>query len=546
MIDDRPDRKPLFSADELEKIRQQSTKAKRTKKVAKPGHQQQANQQSPGSPQFFTQSLFDAEGDYSPAVPHEIAAGCLLFILNDAGQYIPWEGPRPGPAAPPEATEPGQMTQEMVEKLNETHFVACEGGKTNVYTEAWDERMGRNVLHRSSFIDFQNYHLNNIVYFGESKACEPIYKPLGEVWLKHPCRRQYNGITLEPGKDTPGFYNLWRGFSVQPIAGSWKRMRDHIFHVVCSHGDAAYQYVIGWLATAVQKPGEQAEVALCLRGKRGTGKGMLGNYMCKLFGGNGAHITNSKYMTGNFNSHLRDVVFLFADEAFWAGDKSGESVLKGIITEPTLTIEGKGQNVVFVKNMLHILMASNNDWLVPAGLEERRFCVLDVSDERMQDKAYFADLVEEMDSGGLAAMLYDLQNHDLSRFQIRDVPATSGLFEQKLQSLDDFTQWWFHRLSEGELIAGEGWNFIPSAKLHAAYIDDLSDRAVHRRAGATMFGLALRKVVPKGWPKVTYRRIETEYPTCGDSKQVNHYQFPQLDICRKYFETLIKSEIDWL
>jgi len=32
-------------------------------------------------------------------------------------------------------------------------------------------------------------------------------------------------------------------------------------------------------------------------------------------------------LVGNFNAHLIDCVLLFADEAFWAGDKQGENTL---------------------------------------------------------------------------------------------------------------------------------------------------------------------------------------------------------------------------
>jgi hypothetical protein len=81
------------------------------------------------------------------------------------------------------------------------------------------------------------------------------------------------------------------------------------------------------------------------------------------------------------------------------------------------------------------MMASNNDWVVPAGLEERRFCVCDVSDKYMQDKKYFGKIYKQMDNGGIEAMLYDLENMDLSTFDIRTVPHTAGLFELKLLSI---------------------------------------------------------------------------------------------------------------
>ena len=46
-------------------------------------------------------------------------------------------------------------------------------------------------------------------------------------------------------------------------------------------------------------------------------------------------------------------------------------------------------------------------WLVPAGFGERRFAVLDIGEDRMQDIAYFAAIDAEMDSGreGSCAML---------------------------------------------------------------------------------------------------------------------------------------------
>jgi hypothetical protein len=34
-------------------------------------------------------------------------------------------------------------------------------------------------------------------------------------------------------------------------------------------------------------------------------------------------------------------------------------------------------------------MASNNDWVIPAGPDARRFFVLNVSDARKQDFSYF-------------------------------------------------------------------------------------------------------------------------------------------------------------
>src|SRR5690606_8972638 len=125
------------------------------------------------------------------------------------------------------------------------------------------------------------------------------------------------------------------------------------------------------------------------------------------------HISSVRYLTGNFNKHLMDCAFLFADEAFWPGDKSAEGELKRIITEPTLTIHPKYVDAFEVQNSLALFMASNNEWVVPAGMDERRFASFDVSDRFMQDAQYFTPLYREMENGGVAAMMYDLLNMDL-------------------------------------------------------------------------------------------------------------------------------------
>ena len=84
-------------------------------------------------------------------------------------------------------------------------------------------------------------------------------------------------------------------------------------------------------------------------------------------GKHGIQVFNPKHVVGNFNGHLRDVLLLFADEAFFAGDRAADGVLKGLITEPSLMIERKGVDAVRAPNLLRVIMATNSDWAVPAA-----------------------------------------------------------------------------------------------------------------------------------------------------------------------------------
>src|SRR5205814_1769665 len=77
-----------------------------------------------------------------------------------------------------------------------------------------------------------------------------------------------------------------------------------------------------------------------------------------LFGQHFLHLSDARHLTGNFNAHLRDACVVFADEAFYAGDKQHEGQLKRLVTEPTLMIEPKFRNPAPARNCLHVIISS--------------------------------------------------------------------------------------------------------------------------------------------------------------------------------------------
>ena len=301
-------------------------------------------------------------------------------------------------------------------------MVVNEAGKAMVYSEVHDKRTKRQYFDRISFEDLAKLYSNRRVPAGEDKEGNTTYKPAARVWFGSPERRQYlvDGVVFDPsGAQRPGTLNFWRGFAVQPQAGDWSLLRDHIARNICGGDPEHFEYLMGWMARMFQHPAEQGETAVVLRGGEGTGKGTLARVLMGLLGQHALQVSNAKHLGGNFNGHLRDCVFLFADEAFFAGDKQHVGVLKSIITEPYLTIEAKHQNAVQSPNYLHLMMASNEQWVVPASEDARRFFVLEVGEGVKNDHDYFAKLWAQMGAGGYEAMLHDLLAVDLSRFNVR-------------------------------------------------------------------------------------------------------------------------------
>lgn len=394
---------------------------------------------------------------------------------------------------------------------------------------------------RSSFADIRNFYKELVLVRIEKDT--PKTEQLGRFWTNSPDARRYSRVVFRPGGASADSYNLWRGFDVDPAQGDWSLLKKHIFENVCSGNQEWFDYFMGWMARMFQKPDCPGEVAIVLRGGKGVGKSIVFNIIGHLLGQHFVKISNQNHLVGNFNSHLQDVIFLFADEAYWAGDKKGEGVLKTLITEKTLFIEPKGVNAFTCPNYLHIAMASNASWVVPASGDERRFFVLDVSEAKKQDTQYFGAIVDQMTNGGYEALLHDLLHWDISAFNVRHVPATDAIQEQKIRSMEPIDKWIYERLCAGRWLLHDydPDKFVPpqddwigairTRDIQNEYVRDLKDMGISRRASETELGMRLKKIFP-------------------DMRKTNNskggvYTFPPLDVCRALFEAINNTVYDW-
>lgn len=350
--------------------------------------------------------------------------------------------------------------KEALAQMNEDYVVVKIGGKVRV--AGWETRdtgAGRKakVVTFSSPADMKTLFSNRFVAVkskdenGESVSRR---RPLFTYWMEHAERPTAIGFTIDPkgGRFVDGRLNLWQGFGVAARPGKWPLLRRHIVDVICSGNEDHADYLIRYMAFAFQNPTRQSEVVVVLRGKQGTGKGTLVTLLCDLFGAHGLQVSDRRHLTGNFNAHLLQTCFLFADEAIWAGDKQAEGALKRIVTEPTLMFEPKGLDAYEGPNMLTVMMASNEKWVAPVAEDDRRYVVFDVSDDRKGDSAYFGRIRAELDAGGREAFLHDMLAMALAGWHPRDeTPHTQARADQQAESADRLVEWLGNILDEGTL-----------------------------------------------------------------------------------------------
>ncbi len=437
---------------------------------------------------------------------------------------------------------------DAIDWMNARHAAVNDGSKVLIVYESPDPDAPARWLSYQTLKEHYAYH--KVCTRADTNSAAK-WVNLAVFWFNHPQRRNLTGgIVFDPTDHTDRntYYNLWSGFSTQAYQqqqdhpypyGSWTHMREHIRCVICGCDEDVFDYVIGWLATGVQHPDKPAGVALALRGSEGSGKGIFARSYGRLFGRHWVHLTDARQLTGTFNSHLEDAIVVFADEAVATSDKTTNGKLKGLITEPAFMVEAKYRNAHMAPNRIRVIMASNEDWLVPAGREARRYCVLDVSDAHIDDEEYFAAIEDEMEREGYGAMLKYLNHYDLSKFSITNIPHTIALFDQKVHSLTPAWAWWFERLKEGKLDPTHLlWRTTISRKdTRELYQAALRDAAIAQRTVVQM-GMdtqrLLKSVLPPNWPK-DGGRVGT------DTK----WQIPSLKLCREHFESLLGHLIDW-
>lgn len=376
----------------------------------------------------------------------------------------------------------------------------------------------------------------------------PVMAPCGKVWLEDfPERRSFDRVDfLPPGgpeKLRDGVLNLWRGWGVEPRPESCELFLAHVRDVICDGDEERYRWVVAWMAHLVQRPWEKPGTCIVMRSNEGSGKGLFANALVRLCGSHGCQVTEPSQLTGRFNQHLANKVLIFADEVTWGGRRQEEGVLKGRITEQNQIVEPKGIDAFTTRSYARYLIASNNDWVVPAGVSARRYTVLDVSEALIGKRRYFQAVVDELDGGGLEGLLSYLQGLDLSEWpDPRQALKTEALRDQKIESLDSMDQWLLSVLVSGQFNQyQESWEKrVLTSDVYDSYLDSARTLGIPRKSAEIQVTTRLKKILGG-----RYRTSRTTETIDGRRVTRRYLALPALPRLRALFEEYLQSPIEW-
>jgi hypothetical protein len=518
-----------------------------------------------------------------------------------------------------------------LQTFSSVYGVVDRDGEVYVVEKKWNNSFERFQFEFKTALSRKEFHIEDKIPLITKKNDRTLleYKSIFPIWREtysQDKRRYYDAVFLPaPNKyiehglpkvveEIPSthYLNMYEGMTVRPrrpdnwsddsiyMDGNPSRKHidaclRHLEDVVCAGRKKAFNYLIKWIARMFQFPQLKAETAIVLHSKeQGTGKSIFLNAIVDAFGSHG--FTYSGESHKSFNGEMQFNLFTVYNEATYGGDHVGAGKLKAELTDDIRNIEAKFKTPVLCKNFSHIAISSNNDWVAPIEIDDRRFVVLDVSSKKVSDFEYFSNLAESFGVGDIEVhgkivkgrfdefLWYILDKVDVSGFNPRVLPAISSKSktENKLQGHDVSHIRWFRECLYEGTFAFESTITLSmlsknKSKLKMKNKDDDMNVSEQIAGGMLMQAaddvfeigdeptlLPIRLIFDEyikwhdalkiGGQKISMKRFGMEFTkylggesSSGRFAGSNHRlrEIQSLKDCRLTFERKLKSEIDW-
>ncbi|UWQ46875.1 primase-helicase family protein [Leisingera aquaemixtae] len=321
----------------------------------------------------------------------------------------------------------GRTMEEALATLAKRWRPVSIGGKFRVLCVPDPDNLDQRkvAIETMSKADFETFHEDRQVRLGKQ------WVNPAKSFVKNAPRLSAIEFAPPPVETHTNTYNLYRGRQVSPREGSCEHLKAFIKHTVCRGREKEFLFVWLYLAHLVQRPGEKPQTAIVLRGMGGCGKSTFGLILERLAAPYSLTIAEEEHVTGRFaGQHLATSLVTVCTEALFAGDPKVNGKIKSLVTSETVLVEPKGLPVIQMLSYTRFYFDSNNDRVVPidGNGSERRYLVMEVNDDHMNDAAYFDPIYAELNGDGIAALAWELEHYD---------PASDGMRWEDVRTAPD-------------------------------------------------------------------------------------------------------------
>jgi len=380
--------------------------------------------------------------------------------------------------------------------------------------------------------------------------------------------------------------NTWQGFRARKLAGPWTlamlegtcpTIYEYLWTVVASRRQNVMEYIVKWIADAVQNPRRTAgRTAIVMRSEEeGSGKTTLAKLICSFYHReNTLPAARMKSFSGNFTGHFENKSIAGSNEVYFLSSAGKEaataeatrSFIYDLIDNGILGCEHKGLGEYDIDNYCRLILSTNKSAAMPQGSQGRRFSVYDASTAKLGDRAFWGRFYEVLGedekgvpmgpeygpgSGGELDRFFSiLASVDLGQFNPqRDKPVTQEMARQAELTATGAKKWLIDILDRGELLWGVkddaflfrgGSTYIVATKMVRAMIEQITGHKASMTD--TAFGREVMNVLAVA---DNGDCIKKDFWLGG--KACSGRRFPELAQARALFEERCnnKLRIDW-
>jgi len=280
-------------------------------------------------------------------------------------------------------------------------------------------------------------------------AKKKTYISCVNLWLNSEYRSEYVEIGFSE-IPKPGILNSYiTGFLPKTEPGEVGPILEHLYDIWSKRNDVKFNYLIKWMALAVQKPFYKPGTAIGPISQQGGGKGVVTDKFARHYGNLFRTVRDTDVLS-NFNSAVVGVFFLHLDESNFISSPEAKSALKRLITEDKIQVTYKGRDSITVESACSVIISSNNKKVCDAEAKARRFYPFYLDNKYSGPStptiSFYMKRIIDVNS---EHFIHYLQNNvDITDFNPREFELTEDLIDQMNLSLTSLQGFWLQMLDD--------------------------------------------------------------------------------------------------
>lgn len=343
----------------------------------------------------------------------------------------------------------------LINELNEMGYAVLRGSGEGTIIRHWLDDNGVGSVKIFKLQDFKvalaNYHFKSFEWKPRLREWDTKLTSASDLWLKSSRRKSYTEIVFRP-ETPPGALNLWSPIPCVAEQGDCRLILDFILDIIAVGDNERSEYLLDWLAHAVQKPAEKSTIVPAIIGDEGTGKGLFTDGILRsIFRNYYCRIDKPGVIKERFNVEQSRKFITVLDEASWRGDVELANIMKSLTGNDTMTVEEKFGGRYTIENYSRYIVTSNEIEAIKIGLTNRRYLVYEISSAQLKSTDYYSKIYDGLQNGRLGNFFFDfLMQRDISHFKPKAFPLhldTAG-DHTKISSLGAVGNFWYDSLFE--------------------------------------------------------------------------------------------------